>query len=85
MSSSRTPENFRDILFFYSKKKDAKNAATAEKIAKNQCIPLKENNSLRSNRFSFLTFHVLILFTHFFKGGSPSFRQYPITINPSWL
>jgi len=35
MSSSRTPENFRDILFFYSKKKDTKNAATAEKIAIN--------------------------------------------------
>ena len=34
MSSSRTPENFRDILFFYSKKKDAKNAATAEKMLK---------------------------------------------------
>ena len=34
------------FLFFCSKKKEAKNAATAEKIAKNQSIPLKENNSL---------------------------------------
>jgi len=74
MPSSQAPENFRDILFFNSKKKDAKNAATAEKTAKNQYIPLKESNSLRLNRFSFLTFHVLILFTHFFKGGSPPFR-----------
>jgi len=36
MPSSRAPENFWGLLFFYSKKKDAKNAATAEKIAKNQ-------------------------------------------------
>ncbi|RLD83876.1 MAG: hypothetical protein DRJ02_12320, partial [Bacteroidetes bacterium] len=46
-------------------------------IAKNQYIPLKENNSLRSNRFSFFTFHVLILFTHFFKGGSPPISRVP--------
>ena len=57
------------FLFFNSKKKEAKNAAAAEKIAKNQIIPLKENNSLCSNRFSFLTFHDLIFLTHFFKGG----------------
>ncbi len=31
MPSSQAPENFRDILFFNSKKKDAKNAATAER------------------------------------------------------
>ena len=57
------------FLFFFSKKKEAKNAAAAEKITKNQIIPLKENNSLCSNRFSFLTFHDLIFLTHFFKGG----------------
>ena len=65
---------------FYSKKKEAKNAAAAEKIAKNQAIPLKENNSLRSNRFSFLTFHDLIFLTHFFKGGSPKIRHYVVNI-----
>jgi len=56
------------------RKKVPKNAAASEKIAKNQFIPLKENNSPRRNRgsdrFSFLTLHELIFFTHFFKGGS---------------
>jgi hypothetical protein len=33
------------ILFFFSKKKDSKNAAAGEKIAKNQFITLKEINS----------------------------------------
>jgi len=61
------------MLCISTAKKNAKNAATAEKIAKNQYIPLKENNSRRSNRFSFLTFHVLILFTHFFKVEAPHF------------
>jgi len=31
-------KEFMNALHFYSKKKDAKNAATAEKIAKNQYI-----------------------------------------------
>ena len=43
------------------------NAAADEKITENHCIPLKENNSLRSNRFSFLTLHELIFLTYFFK------------------
>ncbi len=51
--------------YFFS---SAKNAAAAEKFAKNHYISLKGNNSLRSDKFSFLTLHVLILLTHFFKG-----------------
>jgi len=77
------------LLLFSSAKKVSKtrpyrtvrsggNAAAAEKIAKNHCIPLKENNSLCSNRFSFFTFHALIFLTHFFKGGS-----HPLKKNPS--
>jgi len=56
-------------FFSSAKKSKQKNAAAAEKFAKNHYISLKENNSLRSDRFSFLTLHVLILLTHFFKGG----------------
>ncbi len=71
------------LTFFLQQKKVSKtrpyrtvrsggNAAADEKIAKNQAIPLKENNSLRSNRFSFLTLHTAIFFTHFIKGGKLS-------------
>jgi hypothetical protein len=57
------------LTFLQQRKKVTKNAAAAEKIAKNQFIALKENNSPRRNRgsdiFSFLTLHSLIFLTHF--------------------
>ena len=57
------------FLFFYRKKEKQKKLAAASKSAKIMSLSLNKNNSLRSNRFLFLTLYRHNFLTLFSRGG----------------
>ena len=62
--------NYLGLIFsLFTAKRETEKLATADKTAKIMIFPLNKNNSLRSNRFLFLTLQTHNFLTLFIRGG----------------